>query len=225
MKPNACGSSFGVTKISKGVGLVEAIETARAFDSSIIVEEYVDAIELFVGVMGCYPDLKIAPPVVDTPARNGIYTYFDKYISSQYEDECPSDLPDAIVRDAEILAENVYNVLGCNSYARVDLFYLPKENRLLFNELNSSPLLAPESSFSLGMSVLGYSYNDLIECLVNYAFKERERTGKQGSMHKSPNLRKEDTRKEEKAYGVRLPSCDQRGNPTTASNEVYGLVL
>ena len=171
VKPNACGSSFGVSKINKEADLLKAIKAARLFDSEIVVEEYVEAIELFIGVMGRQPDIIVAPPVTDAPRRTGLYTYFDKYISEAYKNQCPSGVPEEDEERAKEIARRVYTELGCDSYARVDLFYVKESGKLYFNELNSPPALSPDCAFPLGMAKEGYTYEELIECLIDYALE------------------------------------------------------
>src|SRR5262249_47406473 len=136
-----------------------------------VVEEYVEAIELFIGVMGRQPDIIVAPPVIDAPHRTGLYTYFDKYISEAYKNQCPSGLPEEVEDRAKEIARRVYTELGCDSYARVDLFYVKESGKLYFNELNSPPALSPDCAFPLGMAKVGYTYEQLIERLIGYAFQ------------------------------------------------------
>ena len=171
VKPNACGSSFGVSKIAEEADLLKAIKAARLFDKEIVVEEYVEAVELFIGVMGRQPDVIVAPPVVDAPQRTGLYTYFDKYISETYKNQCPSGLSEEVEERAKEIARRVYAELGCDSYARVDLFYVEESGKLYFNELNSPPALSPDCAFPLAMAKIGYTYEELIERLVDYALK------------------------------------------------------
>ena len=172
VKPNACGSSFGVSRITNEGDLLKAINNARLFDSDILVEEYVEAVELFIGVMGRQPNLIVAPPVVDAPSRVGLYTYFDKYISETYTSQCPSGLSEEVEQRAREIAWRVYTELGCDSYARVDLFYEKGSGKLYFNELNSPPALSPDCAFPLGMARLGYPYKELITRLIDYAHQD-----------------------------------------------------
>src|SRR4051795_9122212 len=52
VKPARSGSSFGVSKVSRRADLPSAVETARQYDSKVVIEEAVDGSEVGCAVLG-----------------------------------------------------------------------------------------------------------------------------------------------------------------------------
>ncbi|HJB54237.1 MAG TPA: D-alanine--(R)-lactate ligase, partial [Candidatus Olsenella avistercoris] len=75
----------------------------------------------------------------------------------------------ARVREAGM---RVYEALGCEGLARVDLFVTP-EGEVVFNEVNSMPGLTYYSRFPQMMRVAGHELGDVLEGIVGQLL-ERE---------------------------------------------------
>ena len=174
IKPNACGSSFGVSRISNPDKLQVALNLARRFDSNVIIEEYLNAVEISVGVTGKHPNITVGEPVINTPLKVTISTYHDKYISPVYSNQySTSRLPPRVKNQARKWAKLVYKTLDCDSHARIDLFYQESQDQLYFNELNTQPAITPTSAFATGIVEEkrrtysdSYSYADLLDELI-----------------------------------------------------------
>ena len=66
VKPARLGSSVGITKVRAASELASAVELAFRHDEKILVEEFVDGIEVEVGVLGN----RTPPPQLPSPARS-----------------------------------------------------------------------------------------------------------------------------------------------------------
>ncbi len=170
VKPVACGSSFGVSRVQRADEFARALAVARRYSASVLVEEYIPHVELFVSVLGNSPDLTIAAPTVEPVPRRRPSTYHDKYIAQAQPLRCPAGLDEAVEAQARALARQAYEALGCRGFARVDLFLRPQTGELLLNEVNTMPGLARNCAFFTGMAALGYDYPALLDTIVALAF-------------------------------------------------------
>ncbi len=83
VKPANLGSSVGISKARDAAELKQAIEFALQYDRKIIVEEFVDAREVEVSVLGNdEPQASIPGEIISS---NEFYDYKAKYIDGKSE--------------------------------------------------------------------------------------------------------------------------------------------
>lgn len=180
VKPVHLGSSIGITQVKSHSDLTEAIETAFSYDDTIIVEEAVqNLIEVTVPIMGPSKEPKVG--CVERPLiqPGDTFDFKAKYINqgksggkkmqgangAQGYSEIPAKLPGDLYRLCEDVARHVYQALGCDGIARIDLLIDAVAQKVYFNEVN--PL--PGSLYAHNWSRAGVSTIDLVEKLVDYA--------------------------------------------------------
>lgn len=180
VKPVHLGSSIGITQVKNYGELKDAIEIAFSYDETIIVEEAVhNLIEVTVPIIGPSNDPKIG--CVERPLLQpgDTFDFKAKYINqgksggkkmqgakgSQGYSEIPAKLPGNLYRQCEDVARHIYQVLGCDGIARIDLLIDSVTQKVYFNEVN--PL--PGSLYAHNWSQAGVSTIDLVEKLVGYA--------------------------------------------------------
>ena len=171
VKPAACGSSFGVSRVQDVNQFKRGLEVARRYSAAAVVEKYVPHVELFVAVLGNSPDLTVAAPAVEAAPRDEPSTYYDKYIAQALPLRCPAALGEEFDARARELARRAYETLGCSGFARVDLFLRPHSGELLLNEVNTMPGLARNCAFFTGMAALGYDYPRMLDAIVALAME------------------------------------------------------
>ena len=88
----------------------------------------------------------IALPVVEIIPNGKFYDYNSKYTKGQSEYEIPAKLDLALDNKLEEYAENLYELVGCRHYARID-FILDKNNDVYILEINTLPGLTDTSLF------------------------------------------------------------------------------
>jgi D-alanine-D-alanine ligase len=177
VKPVSCGSSFGVSRTWSAADLDDALSSAFAFDHAALVEEYIEHVEIYVGVLSGEAGLIVAPPAADAPGPIGYSTYTDKYIDIEAPMDCPSKLEPKVNQEVMELAVTAFNAIGCTDFARLDFFYSLRTKSLLFNELNTMPAMAPYCAFPTVMRAAGLSYERMVETLVGAAIKRYAGSG------------------------------------------------
>lgn len=176
VKPARSGSSFGVTKVSRGQELLGAVASARRYDSKVLIEEAVVASEVGCAVLGNDGDLVIGEP--DRIALSHGFFRIHQEQQPEIGSEnatfiVPADISveaRALVRDT---ARTLYGALGCRGLARVDLF-LKDDTTVVLNEVNTLPGLTSYSRYPRMMAAAGLSLADVIDRIVSLSLQGRD---------------------------------------------------
>ncbi len=165
IKPCNMGSSVGVSKATNEEDFSKAVEKAFRFDNKILIESMVDGIEVEVSVLGNeYPKASVPGSFV---VDNQFYSYDAKYISdSATKFQIPASNDERVIKDIQERAISTYKALGCEGFARVDLF-VTKSNEILVNEVNTLPGFTPISMYPRLWQENGVSFKDLITDIIN----------------------------------------------------------
>ncbi|WP_157008503.1 D-alanine--(R)-lactate ligase [Agromyces laixinhei] len=177
VKPARSGSSFGVSKVTRGDELPIALETARQFDSKVLVEEAVDGREVGCAIVGNDPDLTAGE--VDRVALSHGFFRIHQEDSPETGSEnssfiVPADISEEARRLVQETAKTVYRTLGCTGLARVDMF-LTDDGQVVLNEVNTLPGLTSYSRYPRMMTAAGLPLSEVIERLVSLALQGAER--------------------------------------------------
>jgi len=177
VKPARSGSSFGVSKVSQKEELLSAVETARQYDSKVLIEEAVVGSEVGCAILGNDLDL-IAGEVDRIALSHGFFR-----IHQESEPESGSENSTPIV-PADIPAESrslvlqtakaVYRALGCRGLSRVDMF-LKEDGRVVLNEVNTLPGMTSYSRYPRMMAAAGLPLAEVIDRIVSLTLTEKSR--------------------------------------------------
>jgi len=173
VKPARLGSSVGISKAHDDVELAAAVELAFAHDEKVLVEEFVDGIEVEVGVLGNRDPIASVPGEI-VVTRNEWYDYEAKYVEGEMDLVVPARVtPEQLERCRE-LALRAFVVADCEGMARVDMF-VRNDGEVLVNELNTIPGFTETSVYAKLFAESGISYGELLERLVDLALERHAR--------------------------------------------------
>ncbi|MHA6482667.1 D-alanine--D-alanine ligase [Paenibacillus sp. strain BS8-2] len=167
VKPANLGSSVGVSKARNREELVAAVNYALRFDRKVIVEEFVDAREIEVSVLG-NDEPKASVPGEIAPS-NEFYDYKAKYIDGKSTMVIPASLPDGIADQVRELAVRAFLAIDGSGLSRVDFFLRKEDNKLFINEVNTLPGFTPFSMYPLMWRESGLPYKELLATLIDLA--------------------------------------------------------
>jgi D-alanine--(R)-lactate ligase len=169
VKPARSGSSFGVSKVTRKEELLSAVETARQYDSKVLIEEAVVGSEVGCAILGNDTDL-IAGEVDRISLSHGFFR-----IHQESEPESGSENSTAIV-PADISAESrslvretaktLYRALGCRGLSRVDMF-LKEDGEVVLNEVNTLPGITSYSRYPRMMAAAGLPLTEVIDRILS----------------------------------------------------------
>ena len=170
VKPPNLGSSVGISKARTRDELERAIELARAYDRTVLVERGVpEAREIEVAVLGNGEAIASVPGEV-IPS-NEFYDYNAKYVDGASATIIPASLDDATAEHVRVLAIAAFHATGCEGLARVDFLLSKTTGDLYLNEVNTMPGFTSISMYPKLFEASGIAYPALLDRLVQLAFE------------------------------------------------------
>jgi D-alanine-D-alanine ligase len=163
VKPRREGSSIGVGRANDMGELCEAIEIAQAFDQSVLVERFVKAREVAVGIL----DGRVLGAIEIAP-KSGIYDFASKYTPGMTDYFMPARLEPARYRNVLNLAQRAAEALDTSGAVRVDLLVTEGQNEYVL-EVNTLPGMTPTSLLPKIAGAAGFSFGELCEAILRGA--------------------------------------------------------
>ena len=167
VKPAGTGSSVGVSKAGCRAALRDALLDAAAYDEKILVEEYIQGKEIEVAVMGNSSPVASICGEIDSGAE--FYDYEAKYVTDTSRAYIPARIADDVEEAVRDAAVKVYSAIGCQGLSRVDFFVTDKEQKVVFNEINTIPGFTSISMYPKLFAASGIPYSQLIDELLKLA--------------------------------------------------------
>ena len=168
VKPVRAGSSFGITKAEAMGELKDAVQKAFAFDSAVIAEEAVAGFEVGCAVMGT--EKLLVGEVDEIELSEGFFDYTEKYTLKTSAIHVPARVSREKAEEIRRTAAKIYRILGCQGFARVDMFLTP-EGRIVFNEVNTIPGFTAHSRFPSMMAAAGVPFREVISQVIETAVR------------------------------------------------------
>jgi D-alanine--(R)-lactate ligase len=169
VKPARSGSSFGVSKVSRKEELASAVETARQYDSKVLIEEAVVGSEVGCAILGNDPQL-MTGEVDQITLSHGFFRIHQEIEPESGSENATVTVPADISAQSRSLVQEtamaVYRALECRGLARVDMF-LTEDGTVILNEVNTLPGMTSFSRYPRMMAAAGLPLSDLIDRIVS----------------------------------------------------------
>jgi len=169
VKPSAQGSALGIKLIEKEEDLSNAIISALGYSKKIILEQYIEGIELAVSIIG---DKKPeALPVVEIVPENNFFDFESRSKVGKTEYFIPARIQDDEMKKVIDTALSVHGALKCTKLSRVDII-MDKKSRIPYVlELNTSPGMTDTSLLPMAAKEAGISFEELVDKIVKMSIK------------------------------------------------------
>ncbi len=167
VKPNKGGSSFGITKVLNKKGLIPAIEKAYKEDTEILIEEFLDGIEVSVGIIQYKGKTKVLP-ITEIVTQNEFFDFEAKYLG-QSQEITPARISTTQQKNTIKSAEKIYKSLNLSGLSRAD-FIIVKDIPY-FIEMNMVPGITSESILPKQAIAAGISLQELFESSIENALQ------------------------------------------------------
>jgi D-alanine-D-alanine ligase len=171
VKPNAAGSSVGISIARDFDSLLAGLKKAAKVSKNILIEQYIEGREATCGVIEKFRDQDIYSllPIEIIP-RQG-QTFFDyesKYSDNKGAQEiCPGNFDQKTTKLIQDMAINAHKALGMRHYSRSDFIVTPRGVYIL--EINSLPGLTPQSLLPKSLEAVASSFPQFLEHLIGLA--------------------------------------------------------
>lgn len=176
VKPANLGSSVGISKANNQEELMAAVELAFSYDRKVIIEEFVEAREIEVSILGNEePEVSVLGEIVSS---REFYDYKAKYKDGKSTMIIPAEIRPEVAHEVRAWAVKAFEAIDACGLARVDFFLRKEDDAILINEINTMPGFTPYSMYPLLWKESGKTYAQLLDELIDLAlrrFYEKQR--------------------------------------------------
>ena len=169
VKPVGSGSSVGISIVKSKDLLEEAVNKAFEQDSMVLIEMYIDGIELTGGVIG-NDQLEALPIIEIVPDKS--FEFFDyeaKYTAGATNEICPARINDMMTQKAQKIAKTAHRALFCKGYSRTDMIL--KDQDMYVLETNTIPGMTATSLLPLAAGKAGIPFSQLLDRLIELSIE------------------------------------------------------
>lgn len=170
VKPNAGGSSFGVTKVRELSELEPAIEKAFKESDEVIIEQFLKGTEVTCGLYKT-AEKAVIFPITEVVSTNEFFDFEAKYTPGKAHEITPARISDELTLSIKKQSSIIYDLIGCKGIVRMD--YIISDNRPFLLEVNTTPGMTitsfiPQQIRAAGMDIKEV-FTDVIEdCIARH---------------------------------------------------------
>ena len=168
VKPNQSGSSLGISKVKAQSEFNKALDFAFAEDDEILIESFLDGMEVSVGVVD-FNGETIVLGITEIVPHKEFFDYEAKYEGAS-EEITPARINDETRILVEEIAKKAYNSLGMSGFSRSEFIIMHGIPYML--EMNTNPGFSPASILPQQAKIYGISIKDLCGNEVEKALKK-----------------------------------------------------
>ena len=169
VKPVGSGSSVGISIVKSKDSFKEAVDKAFEQDSMVLIEAFIDGIELTGGVIG-NDQLKALPIIEIIPSESfDFFDYEAKYTAGATNEICPARINEAMTQKAGEIAKTAHKALFCKGYSRTDMIL--KDQDIYVLETNTIPGMTATSLLPLAAGEAGIPFSQLLDRLIELSME------------------------------------------------------
>jgi len=168
VKPNAGGSSFGVTKVKEKSQLLAALEMATKESTDILIEEFIDGPEFTCGLVKL-SNQEIIFPVTEVIPKNEFFDFEAKYTVGKTDEITPARISPEMTNKIQQLSSRIYDLCDCSGIVRVD--YILKDGEFYFLEVNTTPGMTSTSFIPQQIAAMDRKLGDVLGLIIEDKLK------------------------------------------------------
>ncbi|MDD4755237.1 MAG: D-alanine--D-alanine ligase [Prolixibacteraceae bacterium] len=163
VKPNAGGSSFGITKVKDAGELKPALKKAWNESKEAIIEEFIEGREYTCGLVKLSNENLIFP-VTEVIPKNEFFDFEAKYTPGATDEITPARLPGHLFEKCQQLSSKIYDLCQCSGIVRID--YILKNEEFYFLEVNTTPGMTATSFIPQQIKAMGLTLKQLLSKII-----------------------------------------------------------
>ncbi len=168
VKPNAGGSSFGVTKVKEKAQILPAVDKALEESDEVIIEALINGTEVTNGIYKT-KNKAVVLPVTEVVTDNDFFDYEAKYVKGKANEITPARISDDLTTRIKTLTSAIYDILGCNGIVRID--YIIQDGDIFLLEVNTTPGMTVTSFIPQQIEAEGLLIADVFEDVIEDAIE------------------------------------------------------
>jgi len=169
VKPNAGGSSFGISKVVEEARIEPAILKAFEESDEVMIEEFIEGTEYTCGLVKLRNKEYIFP-VTEVRPKNEFFDFEAKYTIGATEEITPARLPEKQLKECRELSSRIYDLCNCSGIVRVD--YILRGEDFYFLEINTTPGMTETSFIPQQIKAMGESLTQILSEIIEDGLKK-----------------------------------------------------
>lgn len=165
VKPNSNGSSVGMNKVLNSDGLEPAIQAAFLTDSEVLVQEYIEGMEVTCGIYE-RKGQPVVLPLTEVVPHNEFFDYDAKYSEGKADEISPARISESLTQECRQMSLRLYRLFNCRGIVRFD-YILKNGSDFYFLEANTVPGLSEASIVPKQAAAMGIGLKEFFTDLVN----------------------------------------------------------
>jgi D-alanine-D-alanine ligase len=170
VKPNAGGSSFGVTKVKQPDELEPAICRAWEESREALIDQYISGTEYTCGLVKT-GGRNLVFPVTEVIPKNEFFDFEAKYTPGASDEITPARLPEKLFIECQYLSSRIYDWCGCAGIVRID--YILHNGRFYFLEVNTTPGMTSTSFIPQQIRAMGKTLTEILTLVIEEKLKNK----------------------------------------------------
>jgi D-alanine-D-alanine ligase len=166
VKPNESGSSFGITKVNDKAHLEKAIESALKEGEEVIIEQYINGVEVTCGMVKTKSKSLIFP-ITEIVSKKDFFDYEAKYTPGMSEEITPARISEELGEKVRNISSQIYDALNCKGIVRID--YIISGKDIYFLEVNTVPGMSQNSIVPKQIREAGLSLAAVYKLIIDEA--------------------------------------------------------
>ncbi|WP_010663534.1 D-alanine--D-alanine ligase [Marinilabilia salmonicolor] len=168
VKPNAGGSSFGISKVKTPDELLPAIEKAFEECEEVLVEELMEGTEVTCGIYKTQ-NREVVLPLTEVISKNEFFDFEAKYNAEKAIEITPARISEELTNKIQKITSLIYDILNCKGIVRVD--FIITEKQIFLIEVNTTPGMTATSFIPQQVEAMGMTMQDVMTEVIEDAIK------------------------------------------------------
>lgn len=170
VKPSAQGSALGIKLVNNAGDLPDAIISALGYSKKVILEKFIDGIELAVSIIGKEKPKTL--PIVEIVPKKKFFDFESRSKIGETDYFVPARISSSLDKKVKEVAIVVHNSLKCAKLSRVDIMLDRKEKIPYVLELNTSPGMTDTSLLPMAAEEAGISFEELVDEIIKMSLSD-----------------------------------------------------
>lgn len=169
VKPNASGSSCGVSKVKKEEHLKHAVKIALNESTLALAEECIDGVEVSQGIM-ILDQKEFILPITELITHNEFFDYDAKYTKGKTTEITPARIKQEIAHTISQISRDIYRKMNLRGVARID--YIIRDEKPYFIEVNTNPGMSKQSIVPQQWNKIGLTIGEAWALIIENDLKQ-----------------------------------------------------
>ena len=168
VKPNAGGSSFGISKVKSFDQLESAIQKAFEESNEALVEGLMEGTEVTCGIYKTIHK-EVVMPLTEVISKNEFFDFEAKYNAEKAIEITPARISEELTDKIQKITSLIYDILNCKGIVRID--YIITEQKIYMLEVNTTPGMTPTSFIPQQVEALGMNMQEVMTDIIEDAME------------------------------------------------------